>query len=196
MAGSVVAPAIRASGSVRRRLDAPCRRNRSRAASMPVVVSPSAIMRLASATASSNRMSISAARPDPDHGARLRRRVAQPAPPKPPVRWSGSRSTASHHPSKAASSDAPRHHHSVHYQWWTLSASIRQRQSGKTGRLRVGSRRFVSALKRVLRGAGGNPGLEQSEEGTAGSNQRPLIEREPQHRPVALTPPQRQPLRR
>ena len=48
-------------------------------------------------------------------------------PPAPP---SGSRSTASPHPSKAASYDAPRHHHSVHYQWWTLSRTLTPRQSG------------------------------------------------------------------
>ncbi|WP_197055777.1 ATP-binding protein, partial [Paracoccus sanguinis] len=43
---------------------------------------------------------------------------------------------ASPRPSRAASSDAPRHHHSVHYRWWTLSAPLTPRQGGQDGRLR------------------------------------------------------------
>ena len=48
---------------------------------------------------------------------------------------SGNRSTASHRPSKAASSDAPRNHHSAHYRWWTLSRTLNPRQCGQAGRL-------------------------------------------------------------
>ncbi len=44
--------------------------------------------------------------------------------------------TASPRLSKAASSDAPRHHHSVHYRWWTLSGTSITRQCGQAGRLR------------------------------------------------------------
>jgi len=45
--------------------------------------------------------------------------------------------TASHRPSKAASSDAPRNHHSAHYRWWTLSRTLNPRQCGQPGRLRT-----------------------------------------------------------
>ncbi len=63
------------------------------------------------------------------------RSAAPPVPPKHPAQPSGNRSTASPRRSKAASSDAPRHHHSVHYRWRTLSASLSPRQGGQAGRL-------------------------------------------------------------
>ena len=50
-------------------------------------------------------------------------------------RKSASRSTASLHPSKAASSAAPHLHLSVHYNRWTLTRTVTKRQSSQTGRL-------------------------------------------------------------
>ena len=35
-----------------------------------------------------------------------------------------------------ATRPAPRHYHSVHYRWWTLSRTLTPRQGGHAGRLR------------------------------------------------------------
>ena len=80
--------------------------------------------------------------------------TAEPGQPRHPAAPSAGGSTASPHPSKAAS-PRPRPRLGVRYRGWTLSRDLSLRQSGRTGRLRTTGRRHL--FKTVTRGGISRP---------------------------------------